>query len=386
MEKIVDLKAREILDSRGDPTVEVELVCENFSSIASVPSGKSVGSHEAVELRDGDESRYSGMGVNKAVSSVATEIKSAVIGQDAEDQRKIDELLNRIDGTPHKSRLGANAILGVSEAVCKVGAQKAGKDLFEYIGDLSANKLFKMPIAMFKLLDGAKHADNRLEIQEYMVLFEGVTFKESYRKASEMFHRLKEMMREKNLGIGVGDEGGLAPMLSGDGEALKLIASLGQQKIALDFAGIVPKTLSLETIVSQYPVVSLEDPAKEDDFFNWADITQKYGNKLMLVGDDIFATNVQRLNKGFELHLANSVLIKPNQIGTISEAIEFVKLAKSHNYRTVVSHRSGETEDSFIADFAIGVGSGFVKFGGTCRGERTCKYNRMLRIEEKIGG
>lgn len=386
MEKIVSLKAREILDSRGDPTVEVELETQNSHVIASVPSGKSVGSHEAVELRDNDPKRYNGLGVLKAVESVNSQISPVLLNQDISKQKQIDDLLIQLDQTTHKSKLGANAILGVSMAVCKAASNCAGIPLYSYIANLMGNITIKIPIPMFKLFDGAKHAGNKLEIQEYMVVFSENKFRENYRAASELLHRLKIILRDKGLGIGVGDEGGFAPMLASDKDALDLIVSLGNLKIALDMAGVVPQNLPVEEIVSKYPVVSIEDPAGEDDFFNWADLTQKYGTKIMLVGDDIFATSVERLKKGFELRLANSVLVKPNQIGTVSETIEFVKLARENNYKVVVSHRSGETEDTFISDFAVGVGADFVKFGATCRGERVCKYNRLLRIEEQLNG
>jgi len=386
VEKIVYLKAREILDSRGDPTVEVELQTEKSHVISSVPSGKSVGSHEAVELRDNDSSRYDGMGVLKAVESVNSQISPVLLNQDASSQRQIDDLLIQLDQTTHKSKLGANAILGVSMAVCKAASNSAGIPLYTYIARLSGNSIIKIPIPMFKMFDGAKHAGNKLEIQEYMVIFSQSEFRENYRLASELLHRIKIILRDKGLGTGVGDEGGFAPMLENDKEALDLISSLGDLKIALDMAGVVPQNLPIEEIVNKYPVVSIEDPAGEDDFFNWADLTQKYGSKIMLVGDDIFATSVERLKKGFELRLANSVLVKPNQIGTVSETIEFVNLARKNNYKIVVSHRSGETEDTFISDFSVGVGADFIKFGATCRGERVCKYNRLLRIEEKLNG
>lgn len=384
MEKIVSVKAREILDSRGDPTVEVELETNNFRVISSVPSGKSVGSHEAVELRDNDPRRYNGLGVLKAVRSVNTIISPVLLNQNITDQKQIDDLLIQLDQTAHKSKLGANAILGVSMAVCKAAANAVGVPLYEYIAQLSGNGELKMPLPMFKVFDGAKHAGNKLEIQEYMVVFFKKRFYENYRLASELLFKLKKMLRDMGLGIGVGDEGGFAPMLENDKAALDFLTSLGDLKIALDMAGVVPEDLPVEKIISDYPVISIEDPSGEDDFFNWADLTQKYGSKILLVGDDIFATNVDRLKKGFELRLANSVLVKPNQIGTVSEAIDFVNLAKKNNYKVVVSHRSGETEDTFISDFAIGVGCDFVKFGATCRGERVCKYNRMLRIEERL--
>ena len=384
MEKISKIFAREILDSRGDPTIEVELATDKRNVISSVPSGKSVGSHEAVELRDQDPSRFGGMGVLKAIESVNSKIAPVLVNQNIENQKAIDNLLLQLDQTPHKSKLGANAILGVSMAVCKATAQAAGKPLYYYISQISANNNLKIPFPMFKFIDGAKHAGNNLEIQEYMAVLKEERFSESYRKSSEMIHRLKSTLKDKGFGIGVGDEGGFAPMIPSDKDALDLMMSLEDVKIALDMAGVVPEKLPIETIISQYPIVSLEDPAGEDDFFNWANLTQKYSDKIMLVGDDVFATNSERLNKGFELHLANAVLVKPNQIGTVTEAVEFVGLAQKNNYKVVVSHRSGETEDTFIADFAVGVGADYVKFGAPIRGERVCKYNRLLRIEESL--
>jgi len=282
--------------------------------------------------------------------------------------------------------LGANAILAVSIAASKIFAAQMNTDLFRYIAKISSNQILKIPKTMFNFIEGAKHADNNLSIQEFLVIFDQETFKENYRFASELFHKLKKVLVDNNLGTGVGHEGGFAPTLASDEEALRILSSLGNIKIALDLAGVVPQNLSVDTIVNQYPVVSLEDPAGEDDLSIWEDLTRKFSQKIMLVGDDIFATNIERLKMGTEKHIGNAVIVKPNQIGTVSETINFVKLSKQSNYKVIVSHRSGETEDTFIADFAVGVNADFVKFGAPSRGERISKYNRLLRIEESING
>lgn len=385
MEKIIAIKAREVLDSRGDPTVEVELETENhFRSIASVPSGASVGSHEAIDLRDGDQGRFGGLGVLKAIEGIKNTIAPVLIGQDVCDQKTIDQTLIQLDGTPHKSKLGGNATLAVSIACSKAGASSQNLQLYKHIESLSGQTVTKIPMAMFNFIEGAKHADDNLIIQEFLVIPQSQKFIENYQKASEVFHNLKKVLRSRGLYIAVGQEGGYAINLASDEDALRVISESGDIKIGLDMAGVVPNNLPLETIIGKYPVISLEDPAEEDSFEAWTEITAKYGNDHMIVGDDIFATNVERLKEGIDKKMANAVIVKPNQIGTISEAIDFVNLARANNYKLVVSHRSGETEDSFIADFAVGINADFVKFGAPSRGERVSKYNRLLRIEEEI--
>ena len=386
MEKILSIVAREILDSRGDPTVEVELQTEGgIKTIASVPSGASVGSHEALELRDADQSRFGGLGVLKAIENIKLVIAPALVGQDIENQAQIDQTLIGLDGTTHKSKLGANAILCISLAVCKAAAQKKRLPLYQYIGALSGNNTFKIPKPMFNFFEGAKHADNNLVIQEFLVIPDKENFKEDYRHASEIFLNLKKILKNRGVGVAVGYEGGFAPMLpQADDDAIKLIKEAGDEKIGLDMAGIVPNGLSIEKLVNEIGIVSLEDPADQDSWDEWADLTRKYSAKTMIIGDDIFATNIDRLKQGIEKKVANGVIVKPNQIGTITEAIQFTKLAKTNNYKIIASHRSGETEDTFIADFAVGVGADFAKLGAPSRGERICKYNRLLRIEEQI--
>jgi len=386
MEKIISIKAREILDSRGDPTVEVELETENhIKSIASVPSGASVGSYEAIELRDNDQNRFGGMGVLKAVENVNSIIGPALVGQDVSDQRTIDDNLNHLDGTPHKSKLGANAILAVSTASAKAAALSKKIALYQYIHELSGFSP-ALPKPMFNFFEGAKHADNNLVIQEFLVLPGKESFKENYRFGSEIFHNLKKLLKDRKLPIAVGHEGGFAPNLPSDEDALKLIQEAGQVNMGLDLAGVVPNNMNLEDIVTRYPIVSLEDPVEENNWDGWVAITQKIGSKVQIVGDDVFATNIERLKEGISKKAANAVIVKPNQIGTISEAIEFVKLARENNFKIVVSHRSGETEDPFIADFAVGIAADFAKLGAPSRGERICKYNRLLRIEEGLNG
>lgn len=384
MEKIIAIKAREILDSRGDPTVEVELETENhIKTIASVPSGASVGSYEAIELRDNDVSRYNGFGVLSAITNIKNVIAPAIIGMDIENQEMVDKTLIDLDGTPHKSKLGANAILAVSMACCKATAIKMQIPLFQYIAKISGISP-KLPKPLFNFIEGAKHADNNLVIQEFLVIGDKDSFKQNYQEASEAFHRLKDILKERGLTIAVGHEGGFAPNLPSDEDALRLLKESSPNKIGLDMAGVVPKTLTIDKIVTQYPVYILEDPAEEDDISAWAEITKTYGQNVLIVGDDVFSTNTQRFTEGVEKGVANAVIVKPNQIGTVSEAIQFAKLAKEKGYKTIVSHRSGETEDTFISDFAVGIGSDFAKLGAPSRGERVSKYNRLLRIEEMI--
>lgn len=385
MEKIIKIFAREILDSRGDPTVEVELETESsIHTIASAPSGASVGTNEALELRDADTNRYSGMGVLKAVKSVNETIAPALVGFDVEDQQGLDETMISLDGSAHKSNLGANAILAVSVAACKAGAQAKKIPLYKHIGELSGTGEMKLPLPMFNFIEGAKHADNNLKIQEFLVITEDETFAERLRHGSELFHNLKTIIKNRGLDIAVGHEGGFAPNLPGDEDALKLLVESGAKRIGLDFAGVIPENLTVDYITTNYPVNTLEDPVEETNWEEWSSVTANMGQKALVIGDDIFCTNVERLNEGFEKKVANAVIVKPNQIGTVTEAINFANLAKKNNYKLVASHRSGETEDTFIADFAVGIGADYAKLGAPSRGERVAKYNRLLRIEENI--
>lgn len=387
MSKVSSIFGREVLDSRGDPTVEVELTTDSqIHVISSVPSGASVGSHESVELRDNDQNRFGGLGVLKAVENVNQTIAKAIIGAQIDKQSNIDQTLIDLDGTEHKSKLGANAILAVSIAVCKAAAIEQRLSLFEYIGRISQNDNFKLPKAMFNFIEGAKHASNNLVIQEFLAVFEKDDFRKSYQAAAEAFHRLGKILKERKLGSSVGFEGGFAPNLPSDEDALSLLVESGQLKIALDLAGIVPDLMNLAEIVKKYPVLSLEDPINEDDWEAWTNLTSSLGSQIKIVGDDLLASNTQRLIEAVDKKACNGAIIKPNQIGTVSEAIKFANLSKSSGLTTIVSHRSGETEDTFIADFAVGIGCDFVKFGAPSRGERIAKYNRLLRIEEKLSG
>jgi len=385
MANISKILAREILDSRGDPTIEVELELDNgMKSIASVPSGASVGSFEVVELRDTDEKRFGGKGVLKAIGSINKTIAPAIIGQKADNQVELDKTLNDLDGTEHKSKLGANAILAVSLAICKAAAVNKAQPLCKYISGLSGFKATFMPRPMFNFIEGAKHADNNLEIQEFMVIPMAKTFKENYQIASEQFHELKKILKDRKFGVAVGHEGGFAPNLESDEQALQLLKELEGVKIALDMAGVLPKGMMIDDILVKYPIVTLEDPYGEDDWQNWSDLMKKYKSNILIIGDDLLATNKKRLEEAITKEAVNAAIVKPNQIGTVTEAIEFSKLAKSNNMKLVVSHRSGETEDTFISDFAVGVAAEYVKLGAPSRGERVCKYNRLLRIEEDL--
>lgn len=385
MENIISIKAREILDSRGDPTVEVELETQNhIKVIASVPSGASVGSYEVIELRDNDQSRYAGMGVTKAIDNINKTLAPAVIGQDVTNQKAIDDTMIQLDGTPHKSSLGANAILAISLAVSKAGAQAKQMPLYKHLAELAQNPNLKLPLPMFNFIEGAKHADNNLQIQEFLVIPEKGSFAENYRHASEVFHNLKKILKDRNLGVAVGHEGGFAPSLPSDEDALKLIQEAGKIRMGLDLAGVVPNGMNLEELITRYPIVSLEDGIGEDDWEGWVNLTSKISDKCLVVGDDLLATNKDRLKEAIEKKAVSAVIVKPNQIGTVTEAIEFTNQAKSAGLRTVVSHRSGETEDTFISDFAVGVGADFAKLGAPSRGERIAKYNRLLRIEEEL--
>lgn len=402
---IQDIKAREILDSRGNPTIEVDCVLEDGSlGRASVPSGASTGSNEALELRDG-QSRYLGLGVLKAVNNVNNIIRPALIGKEASDIRNIDEIMLDLDGTDNKSKLGANAILGVSLAVLKASASSKGKKLYEYVG-----KGKKLPICMMNILNGGCHADNNLDFQEFMIMPKASSIKERIRIGSEVFHTLKKILKEKGYHTGVGDEGGFAPNLGGNYEALDLICSAIKKAgytpgkdvyLALDvaaseiykdgFYNIDGKKYDLDSLIAyyedlikKYPIVSIEDPVWEGDFEGFAKITKVLGKKVQLVGDDLFVTNIKYLEKGIQMGAGNAILIKANQIGTVSEMIDTINFAKKNGYKTVISHRSGETDDTFIVHFAVGLDMGQIKTGSLSRMDRICKYNELIRIEEEI--
>jgi enolase len=407
---IEQVGAREILDSRGNPTVEVELaLVDGTFARAAVPSGASTGEHEAVELRDG-ASRYGGKGVEKAVESVLDEIAPAVIGLSADDQRLVDQALLDLDGTPDKSRLGANAILGVSLAVAKAAAESAGLPLFRYIGGPNSHIL---PVPMLNILNGGVHADTGVDVQEFMIAPIGApSFKEALRCGAEVYHSLKSVLKKQGLSTGLGDEGGFAPDVAGTKAALDLILSAIEScgykpgadvALALDaaatefFTAGTGYTFEKETrdssqmaefyagLLDSYPLVSIEDPLSEDDWDGWIALTSLIGEKVQLVGDDIFVTNPERLEEGIEKGAGNALLVKVNQIGTLTETLDAVALAHNSGYRTVVSHRSGETEDTTIADLAVAVGSGQIKTGAPARSERVAKYNQLLRIEETLG-
>ena len=406
MSKIKDIVAREILDSRGNPTIEVKVFTEKGSvGIFSVPSGASTGKKEALELRDNDE-RYMGKGVRKAVSNVNNIIKEKLIGFSVENQKSIDELLISLDGTPNKSNLGANAILGVSVACLKAAALDNNEELFRYLNKREA----KIPYCMFNVLNGGKHAPNNVDIQEFMIVPKFDDFKTSLRVASEIFHNLKTLLEEKELVTSVGDEGGFAPDLDNNEEALMILVKSIEMSgyipgknvfIALDVAAssfynstndtyrIDKKNITREelleyytTLVKKYPIISIEDPFDEDDEVGFKMITDTLGKKISIVGDDLFVTNKDILKKGIEKGLCNAIIIKPNQVGTFYETLETIVLAKQHKYTPIISHRSGETTDTFISDLAVSLNIPFMKSGSTSRGERICKYNRLLEIEE----
>lgn len=411
MTAIVDVYAREILDSRGNPTIEVDVFLESGAfGRASVPSGASTGAHEAVELRDGDKSRFNGLGVLTAVENVNTTIANKIIGMEATEQKEIDQTMIALDGTDNKSKLGANAILGVSLAVAKAAAEEVGLPLYRYIGGTFAHNL---PIPMMNILNGGKHADNPIDIQEFMIAPIGAkSIKEAIRMGSEVFHALKKELKTNSLNTNVGDEGGFAPNIATAEEALtyivKAITIAGYKpgediKIALDAASSEfykngkyemkgeKKTLTSTEIVDYYadlverfPIYSIEDGMAEDDWEGWLLLSQKLGNKIQLVGDDLFVTNPKRLSMGIEKGVANSILIKVNQIGTLTEALAAIEMAHRAGYTTVVSHRSGETEDSTIADIAVAVNAGQIKTGSMSRSDRMAKYNQLIRIEEEL--
>ncbi len=410
---IRDIYAREILDSRGNPTVEVEVLAgENICGRASVPSGASTGQFEAVELRDGD-GRFGGLGVEQAVEHVNTRIAPEIIGMNVFDQRAIDKLMIRLDGTENKSNLGANAILGVSMAVAKAAAHALEIPLYRYLGGAFSGK---MPIPMMNILNGGKHADNPVDFQEFMIMPIGAgCFREGLRMCAEIYHRLKKNLKNKNLSTAVGDEGGFAPDIKDAKEALTLIVDAIEDAgytpteevaIALDVAAselynkefkmyvfegedLVRSSEELvdyyEALVSEFPIISIEDPMDEEDWKGWKLITERLGQKIQLVGDDLFVTNTKRLQQGIDRQVANAILVKVNQIGTLTESFDAIELAKKAGYRSIVSHRSGETEDSIIADIAVAFQTGQIKTGAPCRTERVAKYNQLLRIEEYLG-
>ena len=412
-----DVKALQILDSRGNPTIQVEVVTEDgYVGKASVPSGASTGSFEAVELRDGDKSRYLGKGVEKAVENVNKKIAKAIIGMNVYEQRKIDEEMIKLDDTPNKSNLGANSILGVSLAVAKAASNSLGLDLYQYIGGINGKEL---PIPMMNILNGGKHSDNNISIQEFMIMPIGnITFTERMRRGVEIYHTLKKVLKEKGYSVGVGDEGGFAPNLESEEQALDIIIEAIRKagyepgkdiKLALDIASTEMyeeakkinkqgyyfwKTKQYKTqeemieyiveLCNKYPIFSIEDGLAEEDWEGWKVLTERLGNKVQLVGDDLFVTNPKRLGRGIEKNVANAILIKPNQIGTLTETLYTIQKAKQNGYKTVISHRSGETEDTTIADIAVGVNAGQIKTGAPCRTDRVSKYNRLLYIEEEI--
>lgn len=408
MSEIVDVHAREILDSRGMPTVEVEVITSaGITARAAVPSGASTGSHEACELRDGDKARYHGKGVLRAVDHVKGIINEGLAGLDVREQLLIDETLIELDGTPNKSNLGANAILGTSLAVAKAAAMECNLPLFRYVGGPLS---YKLPVPLMNVLNGGAHANNGLDVQEFMIVPLKETFGESLRCGSEIFHALKKILSEQGLSTAVGDEGGFAPVLKGNRHALELLMKAIEKAgyragddvhLALDVAATElfkdgkytweGKTLSpaelrgiYEEWKAQFPLVSIEDGFSEDDWDGWQSATATLGQKLQMVGDDLFVTNVQRLAQGIQKKSANSILIKVNQIGTLSETIEAIRLAQSSGFTTVMSHRSGETEDTTIADLAVGLNCHQIKTGSLCRSDRTAKYNQLLRIEEAL--
>ncbi|MDQ0463059.1 enolase [Caulobacter ginsengisoli] len=411
MTEIVDITAREILDSRGNPTVEVDVTLEDGAfGRAAVPSGASTGAHEAVEKRDGDKKRYGGKGVRQAVEAVNGEIFDALSGFDAEDQRRLDTALINLDGTKNKARLGANAILGVSLAAAKAAAASAGQPLYKYVGGVSARVL---PVPMMNIINGGMHADNPVDIQEFMILpVKAGSFAEGLRMGSEIYHALKSLLKKAGHNTNVGDEGGFAPNIGTAVEMLDFIMRAGEaagykagddfllgldvasteffkngryelegEGKSLDPAGMVGY---LADLVAQYPIVTIEDGCAEDDLDGWKQLTDALGRKIQLVGDDLFVTNSERLAMGLEKGLANSILIKVNQIGTLSETLDAVDMAHRAGYTAVMSHRSGETEDSTIADLAVATNCGQIKTGGLARSDRTAKYNQLLRIEEML--
>lgn len=408
MSKIKDVCAREILDSRGNPTIEVDVILDSgVIGRASVPSGASTGEREALELRDGDSERYLGKGVLKAVRNVNGPLRDLVVGMDVANQEEIDYAMIALDGTETKSRFGANAILGISLAVLKASAKENDKSLYAYMGDGRT-----LPIPMMNILNGGAHADNKLDFQEFMIIPNRDTIKERIRVGAEVFHNLKKVLREKGLATGVGDEGGFAPDLQSNDEGFELIIEAIKRagyvpgkdvSLAIDVAAsefyrdgkyeLVSEDKSFTTdelieyyvnLVNKYPIISIEDPVDENDWDGFKKITEILGDKIQLVGDDIFVTNKKCLQKGIDLQAGNAILIKVNQIGTVTETIETINMAKENGYKTVISHRSGETEDTTIADLAVGLDLGQIKTGSMSRTDRICKYNQLIRIEEEL--
>ena len=414
---IKSVEAIEILDSRGNPTLQVEVITEEgICGVAAVPSGASTGSFEAVELRDGEKNRYQGKGVAKAVENVNKKIGKKIIGMNVFEQRKIDEEMIRLDDTLNKSNLGANAILGVSLAVAKAASNTLGMELYRYIGGIHAKEL---PVPMMNILNGGKHSENNISIQEFMIMPIGdITFAERLRRGAEIYHTLKKVLKEKGFAVGVGDEGGFAPNLENEEMALDVIMEAiktagyepGKEiALALDVASTEMKEEAkkigkdgyyfwktdmlksneemidyLVNLCNKYPIVSIEDGLAEEDWENWQILTEKLGNKIQLVGDDLFVTNMSRLKRGMEKKVANAILIKPNQIGTLTETLDTIQMAKENGYRTIISHRSGETEDTTIADIAVGINGMQIKTGAPCRTDRVAKYNRLLTIENEL--
>ena len=415
MSEILNVHAREILDSRGNPTIEVEVMTEGgFMGRAAVPSGASTGTHEAVELRDGDKSRYLGKGVLNAVKNVNDVLNEVLIGQDVFEQRLIDNLMIQADGTSNKGKLGANAILGVSLAVAKAAAGESNQSLYRYVGGVNAHV---MPVPMMNILNGGEHADNSIDFQEFMVMPVGAeSFKAGLRMGVEIFHALKNVLKKKGYSTNVGDEGGFAPNIKSNVEAIETVM------IAIEAAGYKPGVdvmIAMDAAVSElynaetgmyifkkssgqqmtsdqlvefwvdwsnkYPILSIEDGLAEDDWAGWKSLTEKIGNRMQLVGDDLFVTNVTRLQQGITNNIANSILVKVNQIGSLSETVDAVNLATRNGYSSVMSHRSGETEDTTIADLAVGLNCGQIKTGSASRSDRIAKYNQLLRIEEELG-
>ncbi len=412
MSAIIDIFGREILDSRGNPTVEVDVILDNGAiGTAAVPSGASTGSHEALEMRDGDQKRYLGKGVEKAIEGINGNIYNAVVGLIASDQLTLDHTLIHLDGTPNKSKYGANALLGVSLAAAKAAAKSQGQSLFRYIGGIHARQL---PMPLMNILNGGAHADNPIDIQEFMIVPVGApSFKEALRMGAEVFHTLRKVLSEAGYNTNVGDEGGFAPALQGSDQALSFITQAiekagyrpgeeialaldvaatefyqdnyyvlkGENK-KLDAAGLIDY---YQNLARHYPIISIEDGMSEDDLQGWSHLNQTLGDHMQLVGDDLFVTNVQRLSKGIEEKLANSILIKLNQIGTLTETLDTVEMAHKAGFTSILSHRSGETEDTTIADLAVAVNCGQIKTGSLCRSDRVAKYNQLLRIEEELG-
>ncbi|MEO5602882.1 MAG: phosphopyruvate hydratase [Cyclobacteriaceae bacterium] len=415
MSLIESIHARQILDSRGNPTIEVDVFTESGAfGRAAVPSGASTGTHEAVELRDGDKKRFLGKGVEKAVDNVNSKIAEEIIGFSIFDQNLLDKIMIELDGTPNKGNLGANAILGTSLAIAKAGAMESGLSLYRYIGGVNANTL---PVPMMNILNGGSHADNKIDFQEFMVMpLKADTFSESLRMGTEIFHNLKKVLHDKKLSTNVGDEGGFAPNIASNEEAIELVL------MAIEKAGFKPgedvfiamdaassefydaktnsyifkksdgKKLSSAEMVDywaswakKYPIISIEDGMAEDDWTGWKGLTDKIGSKVQLVGDDLFVTNVTRLQDGIDKGVANSILVKVNQIGSLTETINAVNMAKRNAYKSVMSHRSGETEDSTIADLAVALNTGQIKTGSASRSDRMAKYNQLIRIEEELG-